>query len=433
MAKDENLLDLVNRGVTLMRLEKYDAAKELFKIALEKDPECFDAWMHLGNALVNLGEMEEAINAFSSALIIDQNAGEALYSIANVYYLLDDTQNAVRYYIKAENIGYHNGDMYLIMANVFYSAGDSVQALRYITRAIRDEPLRGELWRQKVLLELELGQVETALDTLNDFEEILPEALDIHELRTRILIDKGNYAEAEKYLEAPLARFPEDPRLHFLMLQLKTQSGAFDDALKEISVLKSLDLNGEQVKRVALEEAAVYVKKEDPTCIIQAVEWGLSNQPNDPELLFVVLNTYIAALDYSHIIEFADRLLKLDNISPSLYAPAEFYRALSLRELGNKEAAKKQFHLLKQSLRKITIDHPENLDVFMYRILTHCALSEYDEAFELADYLGQVMPDQREAHSFRALIYKEMGNKEMEKKELAEAKIVSSGFEGSNQ
>ena len=433
MAKDEKLLDLVNRGVTLMKLEKYDAAKEQFKAALEKEPECFDAWIHLGNALVNLGEMEAAINAFSSALIIDPNAGEALYSIANVYYLLDDTKNAVKYYVKAEKTGYHNGDMYLIMANVFYDAGDSIQALRYITRAIKDEPLSGELWRQKVLLELELGRVESALDTLNEFEEVLPEALDIHELRTRILIEKGNYAEAEEYLNSPLEHFPKDPRLHLLKLQLKVQSGALDEALDEVNILKSLELNEEQIKTVALEEAAVYVKKEDASGIIRAVDWGLSKEPDDSELLFVVLNTYIAALDYPHIIEFADRLLKHDNINPSLYAPAEFYRALSLRELGHAEAAKKQFLLLKQSLRKITIDHPENIDVFMYRILTCCALKEYDEAFELADYLGQVMPDQREAHSFRALIYKDMGNKEMEKIELAEAAKTRPESEGSNQ
>ena len=221
MQSNEPALDLITQGVTLMKLQKYSDACDMFRLALEQDPENFDAYIHLGNAYVNLNELNEAITAFKSALILDKDSGQALFSLANVYYLLDDNKNAIKNYVKAENVGYHSADMYVIMGNIFYSAGDTVQALRYVSRAVKEQPLRGDLWRQKILLELELEHVDAALETLDEFESILPEALDIHELRTRILLDLKRYDEAREHLAKALMVFPDDMRLRLLKIQLE--------------------------------------------------------------------------------------------------------------------------------------------------------------------------------------------------------------------
>lgn len=421
MAMDEKTRDLLNRGILLMKLEKYAEAKDLFQRMIETAPECLDGYIHLGNALVNLDELDAAIRAFSSALILDGNSGEVLFNIANVYYLKDDSRNAIKYYVKAEKAGFHSADMYMIMGDVFYRSGDISQSLRYVTHAVKEAPLRGELWRQKIILELELGRVESALDSLDEFAALLPEALDVHELRTRVLLELGKYDEAREHLEHAIERFPADLRLKMLLLHLRIESGDVDVALSQIAELKANKLEPPEQKRVALEEAGIYLKKEDADNVVKSIEWGLETNPNDPDLLYIILNTHIAALNYQKIIEFADQLLQCENLEPSLYAPAAFYRGLALRETGKTDEANTIFSELKSKLRLITIDNPENIDVFVYRLLNHCALKEYDEAFEIADYLGQVLPNKGEAHSFRALIYKEMGDKEKETEELAKA------------
>lgn len=421
MAMDEKTRDLLNRGILLMKLEKYAEAKEHFQRMIETEPECLDAYIHLGNALVNLGELDEAVRAFSSALILDGSSGEVLFNIANVYYLKDDSKNAIKYYVKAEKAGFRSGDMYMIMGDVFYRSGDVAQALRCVTHAVKEAPLRGELWRQKIILELELGKVESALDSLDEFEDLLPDALDIHELRTRILLELGRYDEAREHLERAIERFPADLRLQMLLLHLRIESGDIDTALAQIAELKVNKLEPSVQKRIALEEAGIYLKKEDAAMAVKSIEWGLEANPDDSELQFIILNTHIAALDYQKNIEYADQVLQHDNLEPSIYAAASFYRALSLRETGHADEANAIFKELKQKLRSITIDNPENVDVFVYRLLNHCALKEYDEAFELADYLGQILPHKEEAHSFRALIYKDMGDKAKEAEELAKA------------
>ncbi len=417
----EEILDLINQGVTFMKLEKYEDAKELFRKAVDSEPKCIDAYMHLGNSLVNLGEMDEAINAFKNVLIIDNGNGEAFFSIANVYYLKDERKDAVKYYVKAENAGYHTADMYLIMANIFYDTGDTVGALRYISKALKEQPLSGELWRQKVLLELELGNVDEAMDSLDEFESLLPDALDVHELRTRILTERGEYDKAREHLERALAMFPEDIRLLLLSIHLDVVSGKHDDAKTKIAVAKGLQIDAASKKRIALEESGIYVKERNVDKIIESIKWGLEAVSDDADLLFIMLQTYIASLDYEHIIEFADQLLNLEHVDPSVTACAEFYRALSLRETGKKEEATVLFRGLTKSLRKMTIDNPESLDIFMYRLLAHTALGEYDKAFELADYLGKVSPNPSDVHAMRSLIYRGMGNEEKAREELTAA------------
>lgn len=430
MESNENALDLLNQGITLMKLQEYAEARELFQRSLEQDPENFEGYIHLGNAYVNLNEMEEAVKAFKSALILNKNSGQALFSLANVYYLMDDNKNAIKHYVKAENAGYCSADMYLIMGNIFYSAGDTVQALRYVSRAVREQPLRGDLWRQKVLLELELGHVDTALETLDEFESILPEALDIHELRTRILLDLKQYDQAREHLQKALAAFPNDMRLRMLKIRLENASGRLESAKEEIAQIKAQGLDSGFRKKIAMEEADVCLKEENPDGIIASLSWGLEEAVNDPDLLFIMLNTYIATMDYPNIIKFADQLLKIEGIDPSVIATAEFYRALSLRQNGKEEEAVKKFRELTRSLRKLTINNPESTDIFIYRLLTHNALKEYDEAFELADYLGKVSTDKASVHAFRSLIYKDMGEQEKADEELAIAKSLNPNIKG---
>lgn len=430
MQSNENILDLLNQGITLMKLQKHADARDVFQRVLEQEPENFDAYIHLGNAYVNLDEMDEAVKAFKSALILDKNSGQALFSLANVYYLMDDNKNAIKHYVKAENAGYRTADMYLIMGNIFYSAGDTVQALRYVSRAVKEQPLRGDLWRQRVMLELELGHIDAALETLDEFESILPEALDIHELRTRILLDLAQYDKAREPLQKALNLFPDDMRLRLLKIRLENTSGHLEVAKEEIAHIKAQGLDAGFRKKIAMEEADIYLKEQNPSKIIDSLSWGLEEANNDPDLLFIMLNTYIATLDYPNIIKFADQLLKLEEIDPSVMASAEFYRALSLRQTGKEEEAVEKFKKLTRSLRKLTIDNPENTDIFIYRLLTHNALKEYDAAFELADYLGKVSSDEASVHAFRSLIYKEMGEQEKADAELEIAKKLNPNIKG---
>ena len=430
---NENLQDRISQGITLMRAERFEAAKKLFEAILEQEPECLDAYFHLGNAYVNLEQYDDAIRSFSAALMLKKDDPELLFSIANVYYLKEDDQNAVKYYLRADQAGYPGPDVWLNLADIFYRAGDSEQALRNINRAVKAVPLRGELWREKILLELELGQADVAMNSLDEFEAILPDALDIHELRTRLLAAQGRYDEAKTHLARALAAFPDDMRLRLLKLQLLDDAGEAEALKQELREIREKGLDKGYRKPIALIESAACVRENDTDGLLKCLDWAMEESPKDPELLFILLNIHIATLNYPAILTVSEVLSACEGVQDSMAASAAFYHAMALRETGKTEQAQTELKKLSRELRSMTIGNPDQTDIYMYRIMTHNALGEYDRAMELADYLAQFAENAADAHAFRSLIYRAMGEDAKADAEMAEAAKLNANYEDGAQ
>ena len=93
--------------------------------------------------------------------------------------------------------------------------------------------------------------------------------------------------------------------------------------------------------------------------------------------------------------------------------------AFALDKMGESEKAKQEYKKLTSDFRRATIDNPALYEGYIYRILCHTEIGEYDKALELADYIESVDPDSADANSYRFYIYKKMGD--MEKAEEAKA------------
>ncbi len=413
--------DLIQRGAVLMKKRKYREAREAFQKALKLRPDSAGTCVCLGKILTDLGEMEEAAAMFRRAAELDGTLGEAWFGLAGVCYLREQWQEAAQYYLKAEEAGCHAPNLYLFMGNSFYNCGDTEQALRYTSRAVEEQPLSEALWRQKLLLELELGKTDEALDTLDAFESTLPDAVDVHEIRTRLLIEQHEYDRAEACLSRARAAFPEDVRIGLLCAHLYAVRGRLEEAEREIAAVKEKAATPDERKRVVWEEADLFLRKEEPQRIVGSVRWGLEAAPDDTDLLSFLLQFYIDTQDYAHVIEMADGLRGREETEPSVRASAEFYAAAALRESGKEEEAEGRFRMLSKSLEGLDGTRGKDMDLLIYRILTYNALREYGKALELAGDLGALSPNPADVHAFRALIYKDMGQeqKAREEKELA--------------
>ncbi len=58
-------------GAVLVRLERYDEARPVLKLACRMNPEDIAAWVGLGECELGLGSVEAAAQAFESALELD--------------------------------------------------------------------------------------------------------------------------------------------------------------------------------------------------------------------------------------------------------------------------------------------------------------------------------------------------------------------------
>jgi tetratricopeptide (TPR) repeat protein len=107
-ASVENVETLLNKGIGLQSLGKYQEAIGYYDRALAVEPNNLIALNKKGQALVGLGRYQEAISSFDKALSIEPNYVDALFRKGAVLSVLEKYQEAISYYDKALSIQPNN-------------------------------------------------------------------------------------------------------------------------------------------------------------------------------------------------------------------------------------------------------------------------------------------------------------------------------------
>lgn len=405
----ERIQDLISKGIALMAAQNYEAAKKEFEKVIELDINCCDAYVHLGNACANLEQFDDALAAFKNALILDANSGETLYSIANIYLLKDDRLKAVEFYNKAEEAGFRKAELYQLMAVIFFEANDIAQALRNINKAIVEAPFSGELRLFKARAYLADNRYDEALETLEEMQKVLPDAFEAYDLRVQIYSGLGKYDEALSVSEAGCQRFPEDANLAIIKLKLLVEMQKDEEAALLIEKMKKNGQFDKVLKDAAIQESILYLRKQDTDSALKCLQNADASLGGDADIVYLILDLYGKCGDYEKTLEAAEVLLQMD---PGEFyeSTARYFHAHSLDKLGREEEAKAAYRKLTSLLRKATIRNPSFYEAYIYRLLSHTRLGEYDKALELADYIENLYPGLADSYTFRYYIYKEQGD-----------------------
>ena len=416
----EKYNDHISQGISLMSAANYPAAKEEFEKAIQINIKSFEAYTHLGNACANMGLYDEALSAFKSALIVEPSSGETLYSIGNIHLLKDEKLKAVEYYNKAEQAGFERAELYQILAGIFFEANDAAQALRNITRAIAAAPFDGELRLFKTRIYLAEQKYEQAIETLDEMQKILPDAFEAYDLRAQIYCGIGKHSEALKVCEYGCSRFPDDPNLSLSKLKVLVEMNKDIDALELIEDMKIKSHYSAVIKGAAIQYSIVLLRKNDVEEATKILIEANDAVEDDADLIYLVLDIYGKTENYEKVLEYSQKLGAMR--SGVFYdCTARYFHAHALDKLGREEEAKVEYRKLTTLLRKTTIDTPSFYEGYIYRLLSHTRLGEYDKALELADYIENLYPEKADAYAFRHFIYKEQGkiDKAEEQKRLA--------------
>lgn len=408
--------DLLSQGAALMAGENYKAAKKNFENALKVNPKSAKGYMHLGNACANLELFDDAIQSFKNALLLEPDNGEALFSIGNAYLLKKDTLRAVEYYNKAEKAGTCRPDMYFIMAGVFMDAGDEIQALRSINKAIGASPLDGRLRLFKVQIYLAGSRYEEALETLDEMEQALPDAFEAYHLRTEIYCGQKNYEKALEICNRALERFPKDSGLAADKLKVLVDWEKDEMAREWLEYLRQQEFYGNIRKEAAVLESILTLRNGDTGEALSVLLGANEALGNDPDLLYLILDIYGKISDSTHVIEISELLLSME--LPKRYeAGAKYFHANALEKLGRTQEAQEEYRRLTREFRRMTIEEPGFYEGYIYRLLSHVSLGEYEKAMTLAEYIENLYPKKADAHAFKYHIYKKKGDMDMAEKE----------------
>ena len=66
-----NAFNYNDKGIKFANLKKYQKALEYFNLAIELEPERFEAWNNKAKALLNLNNYPEALECFDRTLKLD--------------------------------------------------------------------------------------------------------------------------------------------------------------------------------------------------------------------------------------------------------------------------------------------------------------------------------------------------------------------------
>ena len=123
-----------------VQLEQYDSAIELYKKALEANPN--DEWSSVvAQALAAIyhqikGNSEAAISMLQNSLLLTKNKAQIHEAIADIYYDIENLDSAIEYYNLALNEDTNNPKIYSRLAMAYWEKDCIEKAIIFYSKAI---------------------------------------------------------------------------------------------------------------------------------------------------------------------------------------------------------------------------------------------------------------------------------------------------------
>lgn len=203
----------------------------------------FDEYTAMAQASLMLerGETENGIRKIES--IIEHNPGfiDAYLALANVYhYELRDDSKAIEIYKRGLQQEPDNYPLNLGMIYASWSAGNTNDTIHYYKRtaAVRPENRRFSFLRELVQQKANQMSDDQLLTFCSKYLEINPTDVILMERRSKILIQRKQYADAVKDLQTMLEYDPENASAHSGMATCMYNLGEYEKALLHFTLAK---------------------------------------------------------------------------------------------------------------------------------------------------------------------------------------------------
>ena len=265
---------LLQEGITYTRDGNYRGAVVLFKNALEKDPNYFEARFQLADAYLKIGKYERAekefikvqhqapdypelplklaeINLYSSKndqvivdvkkyLVAHPDSSKAYDILGRAYAVKKDYTNAKQAFRTAIRLDPKNSLPKLHLAQILIIVNESDLARQLLEELLAGEKKNITAYYLLAGIEKSRGNSDRALSLYREQMQHFPNAFTSAYMAGILLLDKGDFPAVEKIIADLTLRFPKRPeglRLKGLMLYFqKDYSGA------EIELLSSMKL-----------------------------------------------------------------------------------------------------------------------------------------------------------------------------------------------
>lgn len=157
-------------GLTYMRQNKYESAIRNFSKALDLNSELVNAYFNRGSSYYRINYFEEAITDFEAVIENNQADWEAYYNKGLCFYRLSDYKQALRDFQQTKSIKPDFVEAYYNSGIVYFKMNDYHNSLIENNEAIKINPGYSNAYFNRGASYYKLGQFENAI---NDFSFVL--------------------------------------------------------------------------------------------------------------------------------------------------------------------------------------------------------------------------------------------------------------------
>lgn len=403
-------LDLNKQASLLIKAGNLQAAKDTLENAIAIDPMLMDSYKNYGDLYMAAEDYTEAKNSYKKALLIEKN-GLLYFLYGNACFMNDEVHEGLENYNLAISNGYDSAEMMFFMGMAYEHLNDDSMALRYFQKACVKNPSRPDFAVKKISAEVRLELYDTAMKDVDELVQNAPELYDGYHMKTALLFHEEKYDEAIAFSKAAADKFPEDADLRYDYIKALAMKEDYNTALSLLDQAAQMKYYEDSkpkfvmLKAEILAEEARFAEALDVCneCIALEADGEING-----EARFMAMNMCLAEPDFEKSLEYATGLVQADK-NDLYYHAALYYKGFCLSKLGKQEEALAVFKEANSIYRLYTLEHPEAVDVYLYRAMALKELEQYDKALEILDFIQGLGMDVAEVHALKADIFELTG------------------------
>ncbi len=206
------------------------AAVELYKKALEMDPDRVHAHTNLGPLLIALGRWDEALEHCQRAVELAPDRALPLMNLGRCHAALDQIEEAMACYASAHELDPRSLILAVNIAEVWLETGDLSEAQLWLDRAltIDSEDLRALSTLARVWVQDE--RPEEALKLLEGLQERAPDRFEVYLVSAEASWEDGDVDQALMHYQRAAALRPQNAQVHAMTGRVLASAGRMDES-----------------------------------------------------------------------------------------------------------------------------------------------------------------------------------------------------------
>lgn len=197
-------------GISLLKINDIDGAKEKLLKALEKKENDSNALYRLGCCYFKQDDYDKAKEFYLKAIECDNQNSMAFADLGILYYQKKDYEEAISAFFKAINISSKKSYLYFYIANCYYRLGRLKKSIDYYEKTIEYYPSHAEALLNCTINYLDMNNTKDALRKIRSAYQINRESEKILLLYALTELKSGLYSDAIEKINILLEKFPNN-------------------------------------------------------------------------------------------------------------------------------------------------------------------------------------------------------------------------------